>query len=208
MKKVIDNIDKFHDYGIYIPERTIYIGSVDVSAEHGESGTDAALAEAAIKNLFILEAMGNDPIKIIQNNVGGDEHHGMAVYDAIRNCKSEVTIIGMGNIHSMGSVIFQSGDVRIIAPNAKQLIHYGTPLHADPDMHAKSQWSWTEECKRFSRWMEEMYLEKIREKHPDFKLRKLQEMLNFDKVLDARESVNMGLADKILGEDDDGTKSE
>lgn len=202
MSKANDNIDKFHDYGIFIPKRTVYIGSIDVSAEHGESGTDAAMAEAAIKNLFILEGMSSDPITIIMNNVGGDEHHGAAIYDAIRACKSNVTIIGMGNVHSMGSIILQAGDERILSPNAKQLIHYGSPLYADPDMHAKSQWSWTKECKRFAGWMEQMYLEKIREKNPTFKLRKLQELLNFDTVLDARESVNLGLADKILGEED------
>jgi ATP-dependent protease ClpP protease subunit len=69
-------------------------------------------------------------------------------------------------------------------------------------MHAKAQWSWTKECKKFAAWMEQMYLEKIHEKHPTFKLKKLQDMLNFDMVLDAKESVNLGLADKILGEED------
>jgi ATP-dependent protease ClpP protease subunit len=49
--------------------------------------------------------------------------------------------------------------------------------------------------------MEQMYLAKIRVKHPDFKLKKLQEMLNFDTILSAQESVDLGLADKILGEE-------
>jgi ATP-dependent protease ClpP protease subunit len=102
----------------------------------------------------------------------------------------------------MGSVIFQAGDLRIMAPNAKQLIHYGTPLHADSELHAKSQYNWTEECKKFSAWMELMYLAKIHDKQPEFKLKRLQKMLNFDTILSAQESVELGLADKILGEDD------
>lgn len=185
-----DDIDKLFEYGIYIPSKTlITVGD-----------TDEQVAANIMKGLHILDRINPDmPITLELNNTGGDEHHGMAIYDSIRACKSEVIIIGKGNIHSMGSVIFQAGDERIIAPNAKQLIHYGTPVMADPDLHAKSQWAWTEECKKFSQTMESIYLERIRVKHPDFKLKKLQEMLNFDTILNAQESVNFGLADKILG---------
>jgi|SRR3984957_6365812 len=188
-----DDIDKLYDYGIHIPTKTL----ITV----GES--DEIVAENLMKGLHLLDHIRQEePITIHLNNIGGDEHHGMAIYDSIRACKSHVTIIGKGNVHSMGSVIFQAGDERIMSPNARQLIHYGTPLHADSELHAKSQWSWTEECKKFSRWMERMYLAKIREKHPDFKIEQVQEMLNFDKILDAKESVELGLADKILGDDD------
>ncbi len=188
-----DDVDKLFDYGIYLPNKTlITVGD-----------SDEETAANIMKGLHVLDSVRQEePITIKLNNCGGDEYHGMGIYDAIRACKSKVIIIGIGNVHSMGSVMFQAGDERILTPNAKQLIHYGTPLSADPDTHAKSQWSWTEECKKFSAWMEQMYLEKIHEKHPDFKLKKLQEMLNFDKVLSARESVNLGLADKILGEED------
>jgi ATP-dependent protease ClpP protease subunit len=188
-----DDIDKLYDYGIHIPTKTlITVGD-----------SDEEVAANVMKGLHILDSIRpDDPLIIKLNNCGGDEHHGMAIYDAIRDCASQVHIIGMGNVHSMGSVIFQAADLRIIAPNARQLIHYGTPLHADPDLHAKAQWSWTKECKKYSAWMEQMYLEKIREKIPTFKLKKLQDMLNFDTVLDARESVSLGLADKILGEED------
>lgn len=188
-----DDVDKLFDYGIYLPNKTlITVGD-----------SDEEVAANIMKGLHVLDSVRpEEPITIKLNNCGGDEYHGMGIYDAIRACNSKVIIIGIGNVHSMGSVIFQAGDERIMTPNAKQLIHYGTPLHADADLHAKSQWSWTNECKKFSGWMELMYLEKIHEKNPLFKLKKLQEMLNFDTVLSARESVNLGLADKILGEED------
>ena len=50
--------------------------------------------------------------------------------------------------------------------------------------------------------MEQLYLEKIRQKHPDFKLKKVQAMCNFDTILSAKETVELGLADKVLGEED------
>lgn len=188
-----DDIDKLYDYGIHIPTKTlITVGD-----------TDEIVAENIMKGLHVLDNIRQEePITIKLNNCGGDEYHGMAIYDTIRACKSHVIIIGTGNVHSMGSIIFQAGDERIMTPNSKQLIHYGTPLNADPELHAKSQWSWTEECKKFSLWMEQMYLDKIHEKHPEFKLKKLQDMLNFDKVLSAEEAVELGLADKVLGDDD------
>lgn len=187
-----DDIDKLYEYGIHIPTKTL----ITVGA------TDEDVAANIMKGLHILDNVRPDePLTIHLNNCGGDEHNGMAIYDSIKACKSHTIIIGKGNVHSMGSIIFQAANERIMAPNARQLIHYGTPLLADSDLHAKSQWSWTEECKKFSAWMEQMYLAKIQEKRPDFKLKKLQEMLNFDKVLDAQESVDLGLADKILGED-------
>lgn len=187
-----DDIDKLYDYGIYIPTKTlITVGD-----------SDEEVASNMMKGLHVLDTIRPDePLTIELNNCGGDEYHGMAIFDSIRACRSKVIIIGKGNVHSMGSVIFQAADERVMSENAKQLIHYGTPLHADPELHAKSQYSWTEECKKFSEWMENMYLEKIHEKHPEFKLKKLQEMLNFDKVLSAKESVELGLADRILNEE-------
>jgi ATP-dependent protease ClpP protease subunit len=48
--------------------------------------------------------------------------------------------------------------------------------------------------------MEGIYLKRIKEKHPKFTRRKLKEMMNFDCILSAKEAVELGLADKILGE--------
>jgi ATP-dependent protease ClpP protease subunit len=194
-----DDIDKFHDYGIYVPKRTLYIGSIDVDTEHGESGTDSAMAEAAIKNLSILEGMSSDPITIIMNNLGGDELHGLAIYDAIKACKSQVTIKIFGYSMSMGSIILQAADVRIMSPTSKQMIHYGS---FSIDAHVKTAQKWAQDSVKSDEWMEKMYLEKIHQKIPDFSILKLKKMLDHDTILTARESINLGLADKILGEED------
>jgi hypothetical protein len=58
-----DDIDKFHDYDIYIPTRTLYIGP---SNEDGI--TDVIVAERLIKNLHILESLNSNPITILMNN--------------------------------------------------------------------------------------------------------------------------------------------
>src|SRR5690606_32257406 len=157
-----DDTDRFHDYSLYIPKRIIYVGSETHDIESGESGTDGAMAERVIKNISILEGISSDPINIIMNNVGGDEYHGFAIYDIIKVCKSYVTIQIFGHAMSMGSIILQAADERVMAPNSRQMIHYGTWGVND---HAKTAQQWAKEGERIDEWMEQLYLEKIKEKH-------------------------------------------
>lgn len=198
-KFVKEDIDRFHDYSIHIPTRTIFMGSEDYDLEFGESGTDGLMAERTIKNLHLLEALNADPITILMDNIGGDEYHGFAIYDAIAACKSLVTIKVFGHAMSMGSIILQAADERIMAPTSRQMIHYGTWGVHD---HAKTAQQWAKEGQKIDEWMENMYLQRIQVKAPDFSLAKLKKMLDHDTFLTARESVNLGLADKILGEED------
>lgn len=197
-----ESIDRFYDYDIYPETRTIYIGSVDNDAEFGESGTDGAMAERAIKGLHILDSgapAGDKPITVIMNNPGGDEYHGMAIYDAIKVCKNHVTVIVYGHAMSMGSIILQAADRRVMAPNSRMMIHYGTWGIHD---HPKIVYRWAEEGKKFDKWMEDIYMEKIHQKKPDFSIGKLRDMCNFDTFLNAKEALDLGLIDEILGQDE------
>jgi ATP-dependent Clp protease, protease subunit len=194
-----DDIDKFHDYSIHVPTRTLFMGNEDNDQEHGESGTDGAMAERVIKNLHLLEAMNKDPVVILMDNIGGDVNHGLAIYDAIRGCESHVIIKAFGSAMSMGSIILQAADERIMSANATQMIHYG---HITVEGHAKTVEKIVKDNARLDEWMERMYLEKIKIKHPDFTLAKVKKLLDHDTFLAARDSINLGLADKILGEDD------
>jgi ATP-dependent Clp protease protease subunit len=194
-----DDTDRFHDYSLYIPHRTLYLGSEEYNIEQGESGIDGAIAERTIKNLHILDSMSQDPITILLNNIGGDVNHGLAIYDAIITSKSHITIKVFGNSMSMGSIILQAADERIMSPNAVQMVHYGS---LGVEGHAKTVYKIADEGKRIDQWMETMYLERIRQKHPTFSLKKLKDILNHDTFLTAHDSVNLGLADKILGSEE------
>lgn len=193
MAKNRDDIDRFHDYGIYMPNRTLYMGS-EIVGEDEESGTDALMAERMVKNLHILDKEG-EQIVIIMNNLGGDVMHGLAIYDAIKACKSKVIIKAFGNAMSMGSVILQAADERIMAPNAVQMVHIG---YFATSGHAKTTYRQTDEAKRLDKLVETIYLEKIREKHPDFTPQRLKGMLDHDTFLTAKQSIELGLADKVL----------
>jgi len=190
-----DDIDKFFEYGLYTNTRTLYIGSNDGT---NEDDVDAALAEKAIKGLHILDLprSANKPITIILNSPGGDETAGLAIYDAIRSCNSYVVVKVIGQACSMGSIILQAGDERIMMPNAICMIHYGTTFYS-AESHTKIGYKWMDESKRFDKWMEQLYLEKIREKHPKYLLQKVKDMLEYDTILPAVKAVELGLADKV-----------
>lgn len=189
-----DNINHLMDYSIYVPTRTIYMGSEQVFDSSEESGTDAQMAERIIKNLHILESQSAEPITILLNNLGGDAYHGMAIFDAIKECRSHTTIRVYGQAMSMGSLILQAANERIITPNAVLMIHYGTWGTHD---HPKITYNFAEEGKRFDAKMERIFMDKILQRNPKFKLRDLKKMLNFDTFLTANLAVQLGLADSV-----------
>ena len=193
MKYIRDDVDKFYEYGISIPTRTLYIGS-----NNGEDDSDFTpqLSERAIKGLHILDMKSDQGIDIILNSAGGDVYECLAIYDAIKDCRSEVTILVRGAAFSSASIILQAADKRIMSSNAIFMFHYGTDEMSEK--HTKIFKSWSKESDRFDDWMEDLYLDKIREKHPKFKKSKLKSLLNFDKFLTAKQTVEMGLADEVL----------
>ncbi len=193
-----DDVDKLYDYDIYIPNRTIYMGSVQSTIEEGESGVEAVMAERVVKALLLLDQK-NEPIMIIMNNPGGDWYHGMAIYDAIAACQSHVTIKVYGMAMSMGGVILQAADKRVMMPNAKFMMHYGTMgLNST---HSKIFSKWAEENDKINVDMEQIFLDKIQIKNPQAKLHSLKKMLDYDTILTAAETVEMGLADEVFSEE-------
>ena len=189
-----DDIDKLYDYDLFMPTRTIYIGSNTVN-EDGESGVDADLSSRVIKALHILDQK-EEPIIVVLNNPGGDFYHGMAIYDAIKACKSHITIKVYGMAMSMAAIILQAADKRVMMPNARLMVHYG---EAGFMGHSKTFAKWAEENKKTNSKIEQILLEKIKVKKPNFTLKELQKLLNHDTIYSSIETVEIGLADEVYG---------
>jgi len=54
------------------------------------------------------------------------------------------------------------------------------------------------EGERLNAMMEADYMQRIKEKNPDFPLRKLRKMLEDEVYMTPEEAIDLGLADKIL----------
>jgi ATP-dependent Clp protease protease subunit len=89
----------------------------------GEINKD--LSEKTIRQLLLLEDMGNDPVKIFIDSPGGDAYAGYAIFDMIRFVKPPVWTIGMGLVASAAAIILLASprERRVGLPNSQYLIH-------------------------------------------------------------------------------------
>lgn len=183
-----DYMDKFYDYGIDFDSRTIYIDDVN------ENGV-----ENVLKSLHLLELAapnGDKPINIILNNTGGSIYQGSAIYDRIRACVNDVTITVYGAAESMGCIILQAADHRILAPNATVMFHEGEP-EPDGNSYDSLENKWQYE-KRFSKRLDDIIFKRIKQKHPEYSESKFRKLNKKDNYLTAEEAVAFGLADEVL----------
>jgi ATP-dependent Clp protease protease subunit len=83
------------------------------------------LAEKTIRQLLLMEAMGDDPVRIFIDSPGGDADAGYAIFDMIRFIKPPVWTIGMGLVASAAAIIQLASpkERRLGLPNSHYLIH-------------------------------------------------------------------------------------
>jgi ATP-dependent protease ClpP protease subunit len=160
-KKIRGYIDNWFDLNLDEETRTIYMGSVGTDYDGNESGVDTFMAEFFIKGMHILDSTSDQPITIIMNNPGGDWYHGMAIFDAIQTSRSHCTILVYGHAMSMGSIILQAADHRVMMPNSRFMIHFGTD---GKYTHAKIFERWADEGKRINYDMENIYIKSLMKK--------------------------------------------
>jgi len=83
------------------------------------------LAEKTIRQLLLMEAMGDEPVRIFIDSPGGDADAGYAIFDMIRFIKPPVWTIGMGLVASAAAIIQLAApkERRLGLPNSHYLIH-------------------------------------------------------------------------------------
>lgn len=183
-----DDLQILHDNNIYVPKRFVtFIGEVDDSN-----------VENAAKNIIFLDTLSDDPIILYLNTPGGDVYSGLALYDTIKACRSHVTILATGSLMSMGTIILQAADERHLTPNCRTLLHHGW---AGAEGNYKDFVAAATDAKALAERTSEILLAKIREKKPRYTSKQLDKLLTVDKYMWPKEFVDMGLADKIVGEE-------
>lgn len=198
--KDTDVVELFHEHGLHVASRTIVLDTSYNGEEGDEDGVNHFMATKFLKNLHLLECLSQEPITIVLNTAGGSCIDGMAVYDGIKASSCEVTIKVYGQASSMGSIILQAADHRVLSPNAAVMFHIGTAgVGATSPDEAYNAAAFDK------KWMEKMrniQLDKINEKRtrdgqsPMTKAKFTD--LNFKGgYLFADEAVALGLADTI-----------
>jgi len=150
------------------------------------------LAEKTIRQLLLMEAMGDDPVRIFIDSPGGDADAGYAIFDMIRFIRPPVWTVGMGLVASAAAIIQLAApkERRIGLPNSHYLIHQ--PLSGirgvatDIEIHARE-------------------LEKLREKinrliadETGQPFNQIEKDTDRDYWMSAQEAVSYGLISRII----------
>jgi len=163
-------------------------------------------ASIFLKNLqYLISSDATKPIFIHLSSNGGDWHSGMIIYDAISNCPVHVTMIVHGHAFSMGGIILQAADTRIMMPHADLLIHEGSMYIEGTYKNAESN---IELCKKTNKIMLDIFSDRCSSGifFKDYKLTGIRKYIQSrmdrkqDWYLDAEETVKYGFADTILGQ--------
>lgn len=183
MRIARDSVDRFFDTHLHMETRTVYLGDE-------EDGVDRTTAKNMIKAFHLLMADSKEkPITLYINSEGGCWYNGMAVYDMIKNCPCHVTAYVVGMAMSMGSIILQAADTRIMYPNSTLMIHDGTiAVEGIP----KSFQNWAEHFKINQQLMYKVYSERTGKP-----IAYWRRQCAADFVLNASQAKEMGLVDDI-----------
>lgn len=198
-----------HEFGVLVATREIFLVGEDYtrSFDDAEPGVEYLMASRFIKNLRILEQHGHGDILVHMKTCGGEWAEGMAIYQAIKTCKSYVTILNYTHARSMSSIILQAADYRAMLPYSTFMYHDGTFGTSGTVKQAHTEY---EQLKLSERQMMEIYLDRA-EGAPHWagrsrsQIRKMMRnrMDRKEEVyLDADETVEHGFADIVLDDYD------
>lgn len=198
-KAKMDIIQLFYETGLYLPTRTIYMGSSGEDADSNEDGVNYEMAQKVIKGFHILENLSSEaPIKVIMNNIGGDVIHGYSIYDTVANRPCHVTLEVKGYAMSMGAIILQAADERVKTKNSFMMNHYRA---ASISGHGDTVKNWTEWNTEMMQKDNKLFLDKIKNVKKKFTQKQVEELLMFDTIFGADRALDFGLIDAIKKND-------
>jgi ATP-dependent Clp protease, protease subunit len=175
-------------YDIYsrlLKDRIIFLG--------GPVDDDSANLIVA-QLLFLSNEDSKNDIHFYINSPGGSVSAGMAIYDTMKFLRCDVATYCIGQAASMGAILFAGGSAgkRFLLPNARVLLHQplisGVLTGPASDLEI--------EAREMLRIRTRLY--EILAGHTNQPLEKIEKDCDRNLWLDANESINYGLADRIL----------
>jgi ATP-dependent Clp protease protease subunit len=155
---------------------------------------DDDVANLVIAQMLFLEAENPEKdIALYINSPGGSVSAGLAIYDTMQYIKPDVATTCVGQAASMAAVLFAAGQrgKRTLLPNATILIHQPwlsglQGQQTDIEIHAKDMFRKRER------------LDSILAVHTGRTTEEVHRDTERDRILDAKEAVEYGLADRVM----------
>lgn len=152
-------------------------------------GIDAVMVLDAIKDLGDAES-----VDVHLNSPGGIISEGIAIYNALKRLKAKVTTYNDGLAASMGSIIFQAGDRRVMAEGSMLMIHDPISLiwGNAAEMRKEAKVLETHKETLMSIYLNSGFLDGDKER--------LSRLMSREAWLKGEKAVEEGLADEVEGE--------
>jgi ATP-dependent protease ClpP protease subunit len=145
-----------------------------------------------------------EPCTISFNTQGGAAFDGFALFDYLRSLRTRghhVTTRGIGLVASMGSILLQAGDHRVITPRSWMLIHEVQAISA-------GSFSKMEDDMKFNRRLQNLALDVYTERSNWSRQKFVKNWTRKDFWLSPEEALKAGLVDEIENTIDAGIKKE
>ena len=151
-----------------------------------------SLSNIVVAELLYLDSINHDDISIYINSPGGSITSGMAIYDTMNFIKSDVSTICIGMAASMGAFLLSCGTKgkRYILPNSEVMIHQ--PLGGVQGQATEIKIA----AERILKLKKK--LNSILSKNCNKSLEKIEQDTERDYFMDAEESLEYGIVDKII----------
>ncbi len=138
---------------------------------------------------------GTAPITVFLDTQGGDIDEGLFIYDTILDAEAHVTIKVLSKCWSMGAIILQASDERLIHPNATLMGHTGT--NAYPEGPANDVKAAILHDTRQAKRCDDILFAKLRAADPRYSRARFEKFNNTGAYLSADQALLLGLVDKI-----------
>lgn len=137
-----------------------------------------------------LDECGEEELVVDINSEGGEVFDGFAIAEALRQYPGKVITRAIGGAFSIASVIFAAGDERLMAENAVLMIHDAmSHVSGSADEIRKT----AETLDRLTNSILGVYV-----RHSNLDAETIRGMMREERMLDAREAVEMGLATGVI----------
>lgn len=158
------------------------------------SGEARGLIDAISETMLCLDSISNEPIKLIISSPGGSLLGGFALYDAIKAVDSPVWTFGRV-CASMATLLLSAGEKghRYVYPNSFTMLHLPLVVQTgatDTRLHAIRAVEAERRKDRMVDLLLECGIKKTKEQ--------LLEDIDREYWMDARETVEYGLADEVI----------
>lgn len=174
-----------------VPEDTRLLADRKILIE-GEINSESACD--FMKRVMLLSKENDQPINVIINSPGGEVNAGLMIYDIIQSSSVPLKTYCAGRAYSMAALLFASGNHgRYMLPHAELMLHepiLGSHVTGNASSIRSISDSLIETRK---------ILNSILAKHTGRSEDEIEKATAFDHYFSPEESIEFGLADKIIG---------